>query len=915
MSGPAWFLRLRDTAPNWTERYAAIEAALTEGLLDSATLGEYLAEGTPTARAQAVLDALVDPVTVRVYDGDGTIMGQGTMRTPWATTAGGVITLGEVTQFVVTQSGTPDPASWYLRFESGTRWVRGSFGLVGSLAACTWSLPTWEAGQNGTIGTVTIGVPSGSAPSLVGAASALTFTEGVGGTYNFSGFASDPDGGAIAYSLVGTPYVGISINPTSGVLSVETTASAAVRNLIVRVTDAGGLSSDWPVTVTISSVSQVKWHPGHYARTNQQTTPSVYAARQTEYATTAGYSNIVGVAFEIKWGWLERTTQGSYDLTYLEREIAYIASLGKKAIINIGHLNFSGSVPAAPQGTAETLQRCTPDYVIQNGWAGNQNGYAGWGARLDIAGCMDRYIALIQHLGAAYNGDPRVAAVTIGETSSNLTGYNTSNGLAQWLRVPQLARAAWPTTPFFIANNYLNSRADTKTLTDRMVLHGIGMNGPDIYTYDSPDNESWGASCIRGRGGDFGTTDSRAVVGQMFEMQVIRGTSRTKSEINNLANNERKNNFTVWTIYNGFDPPEYGPPYAPCPEFRWESATGVRQYINNSANAVTNTTLPSAWAAPPPSAGIVMHNTTWETDPTSADVAPAGWSLSNTGGTGDTRSFQTTTPRTGTKSMRFTLTRNSSADWRNEYSSGVGDTVPFCTSAVVPQPIEQWVGYSMRLVSPYPTDTTHSEVIGQWHNGNTVQGTWAGGISRWDSSPVLALWTWTNGNLRLIGRWCDLIPANSSRPSMGSEYYGAGYEWRCTIGALSDYAGIWSDWVWRVVWDWRQRGAAQNPLIQYPSNWMDASNSGGTGLVQLWTKRAGESVYTQRLNYVGPVGSNDYQSAPLLQGAIPYYKFGIYKRGWEIGASNVTTRHIEYDNMKIIRNGGSFNDVAPGGNP
>ena len=254
MSGPAWFLRLRDTAPNWTERYVAVETALTEGLLDGATLAEYLAAATTAARAEAVLDALSDPVTVRVYNGDGTIMGQGTMQTPWATTAAGVITLAEVTQFVVTQSGTPDPASWYLRFESGTRWVRGSFGLADSLAACTWSLPTWQAGQNGTIGTITIGVPSGSAPSLVGAPSALEFTEEVGGSYDFSVHGTDPDGGLLTYSISPSNITGVSMS-SAGVLSVSSVAAAAVRTYSVIVTDSGGLSSSWPVSVTITAVA------------------------------------------------------------------------------------------------------------------------------------------------------------------------------------------------------------------------------------------------------------------------------------------------------------------------------------------------------------------------------------------------------------------------------------------------------------------------------------------------------------------------------------------------------------------------------------------------------------------------------------------------------------------------------------
>lgn len=249
-----WFLRLTNTAPTWAEISADFIASSSEGLLDGATLTEYLAATGAANRAQAVLDGITDPVSVRVYDGNGTLKGSGTMATPWATRSVGIITVAEVTAFLVSASGTPD-ANWFLRFESGTRWVRSPFGLAGSGAACTWSLPTWTAGQYGTIGTVTMGVPAGgTAPSLVGAATSLTFTQGTGGTYDFGAHGYDPDGGPLTYALIGTAYSGITLT-TAGFLTVSSSATAALRDLVVRVTDNTGLSSDWHCAVTVTSAS------------------------------------------------------------------------------------------------------------------------------------------------------------------------------------------------------------------------------------------------------------------------------------------------------------------------------------------------------------------------------------------------------------------------------------------------------------------------------------------------------------------------------------------------------------------------------------------------------------------------------------------------------------------------------------
>lgn len=288
---PSWFLKLFESAPNWAESLSPFEESDVTGAIDAATLAEYLAASGSSNRAQAVLDALDDPVTVRVYDGAGNIKGQGTMQTPWATRSGAVLTLAELTGFEVTSSGTPD-AGWYLRFESGTRWVRGSFGLVGSGAACTWSLPTWQVGQFGTLGTVTIGAPSSSAPSLVGAPSTLVFSQGVGGTYDFGADAVDPDGEAMTLALVGTAYTGITMN-SAGVLTVSAAATSAVRDLTIRVTDTTGQSADH-----VCAVSVFGWLSAGAINIGTLTAGATYNAAQ--HANTVGgtpqYSVVSGPA-------------------------------------------------------------------------------------------------------------------------------------------------------------------------------------------------------------------------------------------------------------------------------------------------------------------------------------------------------------------------------------------------------------------------------------------------------------------------------------------------------------------------------------------------------------------------------------------------------------------------------------------
>jgi len=79
------------------------------------------------------------------------------MAAPWATASGATITVGEVTGvgLLVTTGGAPD-ANWYCQFRSGSRFVRGSFGVAGSGRDFVWSLASFQTGNRGTLGTVVL---------------------------------------------------------------------------------------------------------------------------------------------------------------------------------------------------------------------------------------------------------------------------------------------------------------------------------------------------------------------------------------------------------------------------------------------------------------------------------------------------------------------------------------------------------------------------------------------------------------------------------------------------------------------------------------------------------------------------------------------------------------------------------------
>lgn len=232
--------------------------------LDATTAAEYAAEVNASARAQVILDALVDPVYAKVYTSSDVVVGSGAMSSPWATVVDDTLTTATLDDFFVSTTGEPD-GSWYLRFESGSRYVDFTFGLPGEGAEATWSLSSFTVGARAGISSGVIAVKGNRDPEWNGAPSELSFTQGTAGTYNFAQHVSDPDEDPLTYSLVGTSYTGVSIGPTTGILSVGATATAAVRSLTVRATDPDGLTADWPVTVSIlASSTRDVWFTGAF---------------------------------------------------------------------------------------------------------------------------------------------------------------------------------------------------------------------------------------------------------------------------------------------------------------------------------------------------------------------------------------------------------------------------------------------------------------------------------------------------------------------------------------------------------------------------------------------------------------------------------------------------------------------------
>lgn len=219
--------------------------------LDTTTESAYEALSEASARATSVVAALAQPVTVTVYDGSDVAMGTGTMGNPWATASGKVITVGEVVSFTVGTTATPD-ANWYIQWESAGRYVRGSFGLNGSGQDFTSSLTHWTAGWSGSLGTATI-TAAGAEPPAFTVAPTSSSLGSSGGTIQFT--AVDPNGDAVFYGLT-TTRSGITINTSTGLVTVTAAAAGTSGNIVVQASD-GALTASATCAVTVATTARV----------------------------------------------------------------------------------------------------------------------------------------------------------------------------------------------------------------------------------------------------------------------------------------------------------------------------------------------------------------------------------------------------------------------------------------------------------------------------------------------------------------------------------------------------------------------------------------------------------------------------------------------------------------------------------
>lgn len=581
---------------------------------DTTTRAAYEAATTATAKAAAVVSSLTGTVSVKVYNASNTAVGDGTMDSPWATSSLGTVTIGEVTEFEVTTTGTPD-SGWYIRFENSdaSRWVRASFGLAASSQDFKWSLATWEDGQTGTIGTATIICPGNSAPVFTVAPTQAGVGPS-GGTIQFT--ATDPDGSAVTYSLT-TTRNGITINSTTGLVTVTSAAAGTSGNIVVQASD-GILTASATCDVTVTSGGTIKFNPGHYMTVyDWNSEGDTQAERFALYDSIANESAIKGVNFMMRWGWrLMEPSYGVYNLDWLEDELDYLHARGKKMLFWPFFGRWGGTYSDSWRTTA------TPDYALNSTYGygiASVNGAIGGIYREWVPIVRARLDALCIAIGQRFDSHPALEGFRpFCESSFNV------DGLSSGAHEPALRAAIantlttikpyFPTTVCYGALSWLNNIGQ---LFPTLAALGCGAGGTDQYPWPDGYPGNPGAAqktdsddVYFGRGDDWGNQLGTSYLGVIpywnDNQDPVYGSKEgywIPAEIYAEGMKKRQTHISWTRMYDPISNTNFGEARFDRTDMTWTTyrntvkwSTGILPFIRSN---------PTTWATPPTAIGAV----------------------------------------------------------------------------------------------------------------------------------------------------------------------------------------------------------------------------------------------------------------------------------------------------------------------
>ena len=229
-------------------------------------------------------------------------------------------------------------------------------------------------------------------------------------------------------------------------------------------------------------VNPKNFNPGHYLSAGAGNgSPAVV------FSDIAGRPNFIGGKRIYTWRSLE-PTRGNYDFSRIEADLKYLQSINKRLWIQIGYTQFNG---AGLPNTPEYMWRnssfgCGPEnYGTYKRQA--QNG--GWIPCYWNTNFKSRFEALVNALGARFNGEPFFEGISVGETAIDTAaarlqpGYSIS---AAENAFKQRSRAVQNAFPDKVTMQMINFAAfDLVSFSSWLANNNIAIGSPDIILHNT----------------------------------------------------------------------------------------------------------------------------------------------------------------------------------------------------------------------------------------------------------------------------------------------------------------------------------------------------------------------------------------------------------------------------------------------
>jgi hypothetical protein len=222
-----------------------------------------------------------------------------------------------------------------------------------------------------------------------------------------------------------------------------------------------------------TTLTGVKWHPGHYMLVYDTTSDSSIPSIVSELGVS-----FRGIQRNYNWNDIE-PTYGQYNFSKIQQDLNTVRRYGKQLIVVIQgktHNNSSVSI--------------VPSYLLTSQYGGGvYTTTNGTNIAYYNTAVQGRLYALYQALGNMFDSNPNLEAITLPETAPSAPNASTWNPLYlndYILGMTNVALSAKSSLPHTNVIQYINyPKSIISTMIATLKAAGIGVGGPDVLVEDT----------------------------------------------------------------------------------------------------------------------------------------------------------------------------------------------------------------------------------------------------------------------------------------------------------------------------------------------------------------------------------------------------------------------------------------------